>query len=184
MTPLIIFAILSALCTLYLAFPIAMTHKRSCYALMLIIPLFSLVIYMLTGSPALSSKPASTQHISSIKEEQHLLEMLNHDKSNIELTSQLAGIYIANDKLDKAIELLSRALIDDADNKDLQLQRATAYFAKGLRHAERNQKKQALKLLRKAYETSPKDAPFLPDIMHFIDKVKSMDENLRNDLKN
>ncbi len=126
---------------------------------------------MKIGSPSLPSAPANNEQIEIIKLEKQLA---NNDKDNIkdiDIISRLAALYMAEDELDKAITLLENT---DQSGKDIKLQLATAYFAKGLLYAERKQKDKALKLLQKAYSQAPKDAPFLSDIMMFMDRVRAM----------
>ncbi len=163
MTSIIIFAVISAVLTLFLIAPISVTRKKTCYALMVLIPTISLASYVYLFPPA--------ELLPRVNKEQVLSKQLAKSPDDIEIMAQLAALYISEDRLEKAIKLLE-ARANDNDNLKLQL--STAYFAKGLRYAENGQKEQALGDLQTASSIAPKDAPFLPDIDYFINKVKAM----------
>ncbi len=104
--------------------------------------------------------------------EQDLREKLSHAPNDIDLLTELAGNLIAQEKFDEAIILLNSA-IEKQPHDDLSLQLTTAYFAKGLLHAEQKNYDTALELLHQAQSVAPPNTPFLPDIMHFIKIIEN-----------
>jgi tetratricopeptide (TPR) repeat protein len=83
-----------------------------------------------------------------------------------------AGIHIQRGHFDEAIALLTPHHEKEQDNNDIALQLATAYFARGLLHAENDKKNEALQDLNAARSITPPDAPYLDDIQHFIEIIE------------
>ncbi|MGH1403608.1 MAG: tetratricopeptide repeat protein [Alphaproteobacteria bacterium] len=104
--------------------------------------------------------------------EQALRDQLVKAPDDINLLTELAGNLIAQEKFDEAITLLENAL-EKQMHDDLSLQLSTAYFAKGLLHAEKKNYDTALSLLRQAHAKAPSNAPFLPDILHFVKIIEN-----------
>ncbi len=133
-----------------------------------------------TASLADASSASTTANKSrDLKEEElKLLEKIkNNTKNNIndvDLTLDLADIYIAQDRLDKAIELIKDIDHKSDNNDDIKLKLSKAYFAKGLYFAENKKYDQALAYLRMAVNNAPKDAYFLEDIKYFINKTNEL----------
>ncbi len=165
MIPAILIMIAGAVCTLILIAPIAATHKKTCYALIIIIPVLLLSSYIAIFSPDFLLQRSDIEQLEIVK----VRKTLDSDKNNPDIAVKLAGLYISTEKFDDAITLLENF---EQDDENIRLQLATAYFAKGLLHAENGQKAQALKALRKAHNVAPEDAGFLGDIVIFIDKVE------------
>ena len=155
MIPIIICVILSGVITLFLIAPIMQSRPRTCYMLMVLIPMTSL-------AGALAVFPVNTPP----------------SRSNTPLSApEQAEMHIKQGEFSLAITLLTQMLDEKGINEAISLQLGRAYFAKGLLHAEHNEKSAALENLRQAREVSPKDAPFIADLQHFTTKVDNMGQD-------
>ena len=168
-TVLIISAVLSGIATLFLIAPIMQTRPRTGYFLMVFIPATSLLILFMITPIDLSPPPLADSYA---QEEKSLKENLVQKPDNATIILDLAGLYIAQEKFDQAISLLRDAQRKAPDNDDYALQLAAAHFAKGLLYAENGEYEQGLKSLYYALAEAPENAPFLPDIEHFIDQLE------------
>jgi len=84
----------------------------------------------------------------------------------------LVGYYMSRENYDATIALLVEKTALFPNNNDVFLQLSTAYFAKGLLRAENALYTEALELLETALEIAPSEAPFLPDLKHFIRMIE------------
>ena len=176
MSVLIICALISGLCTIYVISPIAMTHARTCYLLMLLIPAVSLGGFIAIGGAADVFTEQKQDQISSIAlEETFLLQELDAKPDDVEALLQLSGVYISQEKFTRAITLLGDALDKNAGHRDIALQLSSAHFAQGLLFAEHKDKAKALISLREAQRIAPEGTPFLPDLRHFIGEIERME---------
>ncbi|PCJ98583.1 MAG: hypothetical protein COA45_07650 [Zetaproteobacteria bacterium] len=152
MIPITLCVILGGIITLFLIAPIMHSRPRTCYFLMLFIPIVSLggalTIFPIDTAKNTISSPLSTY--------------------------ERAETHIKQGDFSLAINILTQALTEKGENHNISLQLGRAYFAKGLLHAEHNEKSEALKNLKRAQDVSPKDAPFLDDLQYFIIKVNAI----------
>ncbi len=165
MAYIIIFMIASAIFTLCLIAPIFERRKILSYFLMLFIPASSTALYVISEPNLLFPTPVITYEKT---EEERLKEQIKNLEGDIKLTLKLADIYISKGKDDQAIELLTGVIQENANNPDVKLTLAKAYFSKGLLYADKSENKHALEYLQKARDIAPKDAPFLKDLEHFM----------------
>ncbi|MCB1782355.1 MAG: hypothetical protein KDI13_00015 [Alphaproteobacteria bacterium] len=86
-----------------------------------------------------------------------------------------AGIYIQKGAYEDAIALLSPLHEKEPENADISLQLATAYFVRGLFHAEQHDNKEALADMQKAQSIAPPDAPWRDDLSRFIAIIEKKD---------
>ncbi len=149
MIPIIICVVLSGVITLLLIAPIMQSRPRMCYMLMVLIPMTSL-------AGAFAVFPVETPP--------------PHNDAPLSAPEQ-AEMHIKQGEFSLAITLLTQFLDENGKNEAISLQLGRAYFAKGLLHAEHNEKSAALENLKQAMAVSPKDAPFIADLQHFITKV-------------
>lgn len=148
MTPIIICVVISGIITLLITTQIMHKQPYTCYFLMVIIPLSTLLI-TLFFSP-----------IQSQGQQQNATER--------------AETHIKNGDFINAIKIIEQLIEKKGKNRDIATQLGRAYFAKGLLHAEHNEKEQALYNLIKAQTIFPKDSPYTTDLQEFIDKVGLM----------
>lgn len=155
MIPIVICVILSGIITLFLIAPIMQSRPRTCYLLIVCIPMLSL-------GASLATFP---------------LENTQSPHTHPKTPSQRAEMHIKQGEFDEAIRLLTQIPKENretTENSAISQQLGRAYFAKGLLHAEHNEQIEALNNLNKALEVSPDDAEFLPDLRHFINRVENM----------
>ncbi len=179
MTTIVIAAILCAICTLYLIIPIAAKNRYSAHGLMVALPLLSLSLYLLLGSPGLPSAAAlfekdelRIQARSIVKGELKMMEALSKDPENVDLMLALGSIRIAGDRSEDAIGILKHAHDLDPDNEDVKLQLGAAYFVSGLYEMEDNRRAQALEDFRAALKIAPANAPYKKDLKNIIETLK------------
>lgn len=151
MTPIIICIVLSGIITLFLIAPIRQSRPRTCYTLMLFIPVATL-FGALAAFPPVSNTSLPRNTVVTIPEQ--------------------AETYIKQGDFPLAIQMLTQHLKEKGRNKDVSLQLGRAYFAKGLLHAEHNENKAALENLSQAQKVSPKDAPYLNALQGFIVRIE------------
>ncbi len=176
--PLIICAVLSGIITLFIIAPIAQSRPKTCYALMVLIPALSMLAYWFAAPYIHGFKYSDAgQKVQENIAEHILTERMVKNAIQDGSALKLAGLYIAQEKFDDAIKLLKAARKKQPDNKDIALQLATAYFAKGLLKAEHNKYEDALENLEQARKDAPEDAPFLEDLDFFIKRIKDSMEN-------
>lgn len=151
MIPITICVVLSGVITLVIT--TATMHKRPymCYLLMVIIPLITLILALKIFPIAL---PAQLKN-----------------------ATERAEIHIRDGEFTNAIKILEQLIETEGKEENNIIQLGRAYFAKGLFHAEHNEKEQALQHLRKAQTIFPKDSPYTFDLQGFIDKIELMDMN-------
>ena len=181
MSVLIICAIIAGIATLYVTAPLMRTKPQTCYILMFFIPAVSLGVFMmLVTKPSLHSPPAPVIDVYE-QEEIALKKKLDQYPDDATTVLDLAGTYIAQEKYSDAIALLRDAQRKDPRNDDFALQLATAHFARGLLYAENGNYEIGLKSLLYAVAEAPENAPFLPDIEHFIGELeKKIEESNAN----
>ena len=172
MTTLIICIVLSAASTLILLAPIMHSRPKTCYALIFLIPSISLATHLFINATApyalidLEKREIKNE----ANEEETLRQNLEKDPNDHSALTQLGGLLTKQERYDEAIAILTEGWRKN-DHKDIKLQLAAAYFAKGLLFAEKEDYSTALYLLRVAKTKAPTDAPFYDDIQIFIDEV-------------
>ena len=154
MIPIIICVVLSGVITLFLIAPIMQSRPRTCYMLMVLIPMASL-----TGAFAVF--PVKTPP--------------PHNNTPLAVPEQ-SEMHIKLGEFSLAIALLTQFIDENGQNEAISLQLGRAYFAKGLLHAEHNEKSAALENLKQAMDISPSNALFIADLQHFITKVNNMEQ--------
>lgn len=183
MSVLIICAIIAGIATIYLTAPLMQDKPRTCYIVMFFIPAVSLAVFMmLVAKPALHSSPAPVIDVYE-QEEIALKKKLDQYPDDATTVLDLAGTYIAQEKYTDAITLLRDAQRKDPRNDDFALQIATAHFARGLLYAENGNYEIGLKSLLYAVAEAPENAPFLPDIEHFISELEKKIEESAEDVE-
>ena len=185
MTVFIICAVISGIATLYLIAPMMQNRPRTCYVLIIFIPVISLLgLLMISQPPPTDLKPAPL--IDNYAEEAKALkEKLIQKPNDPTIILDLAGVYISQERYTDAITLLRQAQKKSPNNEDFSLQLAVAHFARGLLYAENGNYDAGLKSLLYAVAEAPEDAPFLPDIEHFIaqlEKKISETDDTNNDV--
>lgn len=113
--------------------------------------------------------------------------MPNPQSDDLSRLLSRADLYMEREEYDKAMALIESELPNfEAHEKreDLIIKRATVSFAKGLLYAEQGAFEKAHETLKDTLEITPPDAPFLPDLRHFIsitrqqlEKSNSSDQN-------
>lgn len=155
MIPIIICVVLSGIITMLLIAPIMQSKPRTCYTLMMLIPMTSLAgalaVFPVNMPPPRGNPPLSA--------------------------SERAEMHIKQGTFLPAIQILTQSLDEKGPNEAISLQLGRAYFAKGLLHAEHNEKSAALENLRQAMKVSPENAFFLVDLQHFITRVEVMGQD-------
>ena len=151
MIPITICVVISGVITLVIT--TAIMHKRPymCYLLMVIIPLITLIFALKIFPITLPAQPKNA--------------------------TERAEIHIRDGEFTNAINILEQLVETEEKEEKNIIQLGRAYFAKGLLHAEHNEKEQALQHLRKAQTIFPKDSPYTFDLQGFIDKIELMDMN-------
>lgn len=177
-------AILCAVASIALIAPIAHSHKRLGYALMMVIPCAALGLYMLFGAPGLPSRPAlfdtdeaRTQARAMAREELEAMKELSHSPDDVMAYMRLAGLRIGQGKFDEAVNLLTTAIDRFPDDDNLKMQRGAALLAKGILHAENGEFPQAILTLQDAQDKTPETAPFYADIQTIINKIEELKDN-------
>ncbi len=176
MTGFIICAIIAGIATLYVTAPIREQHPKSVYFLTLFIPACSLGLLLMVSRdlPMPFAYTATKKEDPYIKQAQNINDQLAVRPNDPNLILELAGLQISTERFDAAITLLNDAMSKDPMNRDFALNLATAHMAKGLLFAEQGQHERAVKSLLYASAVAPEDAPFLPDIEVFIEKIEGM----------
>ncbi len=172
MSVLIICAIIAGIATLYVSAPLMRTKPQTCYILMFFIPAVSLTTFMVFMPSAPQYAPSAPVIDVYEQEEIALKKKLDQYPNDATTVLDLAGTYIAQEKYSDAIALLRDAQRKDPRNDDFALQLATAHFARGLLYAENGNYELGLKSLLYAVAEAPENAPFLPDIEHFIGELE------------
>ncbi len=174
----------SGIFTVFLTYKIQEKYSKNYYFLSMFIPILFLWVSVTIFSPDLLktlskalqkqeiTEPSTVNNGKKLKtEELEILKKLESNAGNIKLTLDLADIYMAQDHLDKALDLIKNINNKHQNNKDINLKLGKAYFAKGLLYAENKEYEKALTYLQKALKISPKDAYFWSDIKYFINKT-------------
>ncbi|MDH5722688.1 MAG: hypothetical protein OEY94_05135 [Alphaproteobacteria bacterium] len=181
MYQIILFALLCAFCTMVLIAPIAMSKKFVSYLIIFLVPAFSLSLYMIKGAPGMPSQPAlydtNDERIAMrgiVKDEMNALKTLYENPEDKRNLMVLAGIQVAQGKFGEAISYLENALMKWEDDQDLKLQLGAAHFAQGLLLIEQNMREDALQSFYNARRITPKEAPFLPDLIMFTQELEKM----------
>lgn len=147
-------------------------------AIMFFVPVITCAayIYFSAPHPALPEKLEVTQiengaSPASAEELAALQKALADNPDEMEGVLALADAYMAREDYDAAIALLEGRQAD-FPGEALRVHLTTAYFAKGLLFAEQGRFEDALAALRIAREKAPREAPFLPDLEHFITLIE------------
>ncbi|MGH1378115.1 MAG: tetratricopeptide repeat protein [Alphaproteobacteria bacterium] len=149
MTPIAICLIISGIITLLITIPIMQKRPYICYFLMVSIPLITLAT-ALYFFPIEQAPPPQNE-------------------------TERAETHIKNGDFINAINILENSIKKNEGSEENIIQLGRAYFAKGLLHAENNEKEKALINLRKAQTIFPEDSYYLTDLQGFIDKIEAMD---------
>jgi len=184
-------AVLCAFATIYLIAPVATSHLKLGYALMILIPCVTLGLYMRLGAPGLMAQPAmfdtNENRLNAramASDELETMRALSENPDDTLLIMRLAGLRIGQGRFDEATGLLKASIPKFPEDDNLKMQLGAALMAKGLLQAESGDYSAALLTLEESKSAAPPSAPFYADIEGFITKIKSeMDQKSVSETK-
>ncbi|MCK5385128.1 MAG: hypothetical protein KAJ29_06075 [Alphaproteobacteria bacterium] len=187
MTGVILTIVASGFVSLFISHTFLRNRIGLGMAVMFLMPMASCAIYIFLTAPRYNppavARPSQVLE-QTINKEEHAMTLAPEDIAALEKIVEenpddidsvfvLTNAYMSLERYDSAISLLKSRQMRFHDKKLVTLL-TIAHFAKGLLLAEQGKFKQALSSLRDARKIAPEDAPFLPDLDHFIARVEGL----------
>lgn len=175
MDVIIMAAVVGGAISLLIVSKIISSRPKLAYGLMILIPaVFMICAYFAVTTFSAIQDKADVARANVSDDVTVFKVQLKADPDNLRLVSALSGTLIAEERYDEAIALIEGRSRSDMGDERLKMQYGTAFFAKGLMAAENKQYEDALRLMQRAQEVAPEDAPFKDDLDLFMKQVTAL----------